>query len=165
MLRFHSSCPWRDEDAGKIIEVPALIAAFRSIDNNAITAVQRVRLAADGAKLGRRMLGVVHRAAVMLAAPDNGTLAIGEGVETAMAAMQLGFNPAWAVGSCGAIGHFPVIDGVEKITLLGERDAASATAVKICGERWTGAGRGVRVALPEDGCNDLNDELMKAAPW
>ena len=87
VLRFTASCPWRDEDT--TIKVPALIAVFRQIGNNAITAVQRIRLDGDGRKIDRRMLGVVNGAAIKLAMPDNGTLAIGEGVETCLAAMQL----------------------------------------------------------------------------
>jgi hypothetical protein len=52
------------------------------------------------------MLGLVHRAAVMLD-PIGDTLSIGEGVETCMAARQLGYRPAWAPGSVGAIAKFP----------------------------------------------------------
>ena len=44
------------------------------------------------------MLGVVAGAAVKLDAAGE-ALAIGEGVETAMAARQLGLRPVWAVGS------------------------------------------------------------------
>jgi len=49
--------------------------------------------------------------------------------------------------------------------LLGENDAASAGAIKTCGDRWLRAGRKVRIATPDDGCGDLNDELMaRTAP-
>jgi putative DNA primase/helicase len=164
VLRFHPAVPWRCEDTGQTIKVPALIAAFRSIDDNAVTGIQRVRLNADGSKYGRRMLGIVERAAVKLAMPDNGTLVIGEGVETCLAAIQLGFKPAWAVGSAGSISRFPVIAGVKQITLLGENDATSAGAVEICNERWQSAGRTVSIVLPDDGYGDLNDELMAVAP-
>jgi hypothetical protein len=81
VLRFHPRCPWRNESSGKTDRVPALIAAFRSIDDGTITAVHRIALNSDGTKLDRRMLGVVHRAAVMLD-PIGAELAIGEGVET-----------------------------------------------------------------------------------
>jgi putative DNA primase/helicase len=163
VLRFHPGVPWRCEDTGNTIRVPALLAAFRQIDDNTITAVQRTRLDSDGRKVDRRMLGVVHNAAIKLAMPDNGELAVGEGIETVMAATQLGFGPAWALGSCGSIARLPVIDSIERLTLLGEADAASAGATKICSERWLRAGRKVRVVLPDDGCNDLADELAARA--
>ena len=60
---------------------------FRSIDDDAITAVHRIALNSDGTKLDRRMRGVVHRAAIK---PAGKQLAIGEGLETAMAARHLG---------------------------------------------------------------------------
>jgi putative DNA primase/helicase len=164
VLRFHPAVPWRDEDTGDAIQVPALIAAFRSIDNNQITAIHRIALNADGSKHGRRMLGIVERAAIKLAMPDYGELAVAEGVETALAATQLGFKPAWALGSCGAISRLPVIDGIERLTLLGENDSANADAVKTCGDRWLRAGRNVLIAMPDDEYNDLNDELMARAP-
>jgi putative DNA primase/helicase len=164
VLRFHPACPWRCENAGETIKVPALIAAFRSIDDNIITGIQRIRIDADGRKVDRRMLGIVNNAAIKLDTPDNGTLVIGEGVETCLAGRQLGFKPAWALGSAGSLSRFPVIDGIKQLTLLGENDAASAGAVEICNERWQSAGRTVSIVLPDACHGDLNDELMAVAP-
>ena len=136
VLRYHPACPWRDENIGKTIFVPAVIAAFRSIDDNEITAIQRVAVTKDGTKISRRMIGLVHRAAVKLD-PATDTLAIAEGVETAMAARMLGYAPAWALGSVGMISKFPVLDGVTCLRILGEtgktalRPYSSAVAVGI----------------------------------
>lgn len=161
VLRFHPACPWRNENTGKNDGVPALIAAFRSIDDGTITAIHRIALNSDGSKLGRRMLGVVHRAAVMLD-PIGTKLAIGEGVETCMAARQLGVRPTWALGSTGSIAGFPILDGIKQLTILGETGAASQDAIRFCAHRWHRAGRRVRIVMPEIG-DDLNDELMAAA--
>jgi len=49
-----------------------------------------------------------------------------KGVETALAARRLGLRPARALGSAGAIAAFPVLLGVEYLTLLAENDEASA---------------------------------------
>jgi putative DNA primase/helicase len=157
VLRFHKACPWRDENTGRTIRIPALIAAFRSIDSDTITGIHRIALSADGKKIDRRMLGIVHRAAVKLD-PPAGTLAIGEGVETCMAARELGYAPAWALGSIGAISFFPLINDVKQLVLLGEPGVASARAIKFCGTRWHKAGRRVRVVRSNAG--DLNDELI-----
>lgn len=158
VLRFHPQCPWRDENTGKNIRVPALIAAFRSIDDDSITAVHRIALNDDGSKLGRRMLGIVHRAAIKLD-PIGSTLAIGEGIETCMAARQLGYSPTWAVGSVGAISFFPIIDGVRRLIIFGERGEPSNRAIKFCGKRWRRANRHVRIVMPTVG-DDLNDALI-----
>ena len=158
VLRFHARCPWRDENTGKTIRVPALIAPFRSIDDDAVTGVQRVRLNPDGSKHGRRMLGIVHRAAIKLDAAGE-MLHVGEGLETCMAGRQLGLAPAWALGSVGAISFFPVIDGMKTIVIFGEAGEASKNAIKVCGRRWRRAGRRVRAVMPTIG-NDLNDCLI-----
>ena len=159
VLRFHPACPWRDENTGTTIFVPALVAAFRSVDDDKVTGIHRIALTADGAKIGRRMFGVVHRAAVKLD-PVGETLAIGEGVETCLAARMLGYAPAWALGSVGTISFFPVIDSVKRLQILGEAGEASARAVRLCNRRWQKAGRKVQLVMPDDGFSDLNDELM-----
>src|SRR5215813_414890 len=86
LLRFHPRCPWRNEDAGRTERIPALLAAFRSIDDDDITAIHRIRLDQPQRwpKADRRMLGIVHRAAVKFE-PISNTLMVGEGIETCMA--------------------------------------------------------------------------------
>jgi putative DNA primase/helicase len=160
VLRFHPRCPWREDNTGKTNYVPVLVVAFTSIDHDSVTAVHRIRVDRPERwpKTDRRMLGLVHRAAVKLD-PMAEELAIGEGVETAMAARQLGFKPAWALGSVGAISFFPVLDGVKRLVILGEVGEASARAIKLCGTRWRRAGRQVRIVMPKVG-SDLNDLLL-----
>jgi hypothetical protein len=163
VLRYHAHCPWRDENNGQTIHIPALIAAFTSIDDGTITGIHRIRLDQPERwpKAERKMLGLIHRAAVKLD-PVGDTLHIGEGVETCMAARQLGHAPAWALGSDGPIARFPVLDGIKRLVILGETGEASARAVRFCGNRWHAAGRNVQLVMPSTG-NDLNDELMAGA--
>jgi putative DNA primase/helicase len=105
------------------------------------------------------MLGIVHRAAVKLG-PAIGTITIGEGIETCMAASQLGLGPTSALGSVGNISFFPVIPGINKLTILAENGEASARAVQICARRWRQARKRVFVSRPSVG-SDHNDILMK----
>jgi putative DNA primase/helicase len=163
VLRYHPRCPWRDENTGSTIYLPALIAAFTSIDDGDVTAVHRIRLDQPQRwpKTERRMLGVIHRAAVKLD-PAGDTLHIGEGVETCLAARMLGHAPAWALGSVGAIAKFSLIDGIGRLAILGETGAASANAIQLCGHRWHRAGRKVQIIMPDIG-SDLNDQVMAAA--
>ena len=160
VLRFHPRTPWRDEDIGNV-RIPCLIAAFRSIDNDEVTAIHRIRLdqPEHWPKTQRMMLGVVRRSAVKLG-PTGPAISIGEGVETCMAAMQLGVGTAWALGSAGNISFFPTIDGISELTILGEPGDASARAIKICGRRWRRASRRVFVSRSTVG-SDHNDLLMQ----
>jgi putative DNA primase/helicase len=159
VLRFHPACPWRNEDTGKTDCVPALIVPFRSIDDDTVTGIHRILLKPLSCKPGRRMLGIVHRAAVKLD-PIGDLLAIGEGLETCMASRELGYGPTWALGSTGGISFFPIIDSVKTLLILGERGDASAQAIKFCGMRWKSAGRRVRFAMPDPEFSDLNDVLI-----
>ena len=161
VLRFHPRCPWRNENTGKTERIPVMLAAFRSIDDNTITAVHRIRLDQPERwpRADRRMLGIVHRAAVKLDPIKDGALVIGEGFETCLAARQMELSPVWALGSVGAISFFPLLRGVKRLMILGEAGEPSQQAVKICTQRWQRAGRRVQIAYSEIG-SDMNDALM-----
>jgi hypothetical protein len=161
VLRFHPECPWRNENTGRTDLIPCLIAAFRSIDDDIVTAVHRMRLDQPRLwpKTQRRMLGATLRAAVKLASPSC-RLTIGEGVETCMAATALGLGAAWALGSSGGIARFPVLDGIEELTILAEPGEGSERDVRICGRRWRHAGRRVLISRSTVG-SDHNDILIK----
>jgi putative DNA primase/helicase len=106
------------------------------------------------------MLGLVRRAAAKIV-PIQHTLSVAEGVETAIAANQLGHGPAWAVGSAGAIANLPVLPHIGHLILLAENNDASRVATDRCGQRWLKTGRRVTRIWPDGGCDDLNDELME----
>jgi putative DNA primase/helicase len=86
-------------------------------------------------------------------------LHVGEGVETCMAARQLGLRPTWALGSAGAVAAFPVLGRIECLTLLAEHCEVNTRAVKQCADRWYEAGREVIIIEPKRG-KDLNDALL-----
>lgn len=163
-LRYHSATPWRDEARGETIRVPCMVALMRSITTDEPQAIHRTRLTTSGEKVGRRMLGIAAGAAVKLDSDDavTGGLALGEGVETVLAARQLGFRPAWAVASAGAIAAFPVLGGIECLTLLAENDPASDRAIGQCAGRWHAAGREIIVVTPNFG-SDLADVIREVA--
>jgi hypothetical protein len=140
---------------------PTLLAAFRLLETDEITAVHRIRVdqPARWPKTFRKMLGPVRGAAVKLA-PVVDMLAVAEGVETAIAANQMGYCPAWALGSAWAVEHLPVLPAVKHLILLAENNDASRKATEACGNRWADAGRRVTRIWPREDCDDLNDELM-----
>ncbi|KAB7785974.1 DUF7146 domain-containing protein [Methylorubrum populi] len=155
-IRFHPRCPWGTDF------VPAMVAAFRNVETGEITGIHRTALTTDGQKIGRKMLGIVADAAIMLDPCEAVSLglAIGEGIETSLSARQLGIRPVWALGSVDAIRTFRVLPGVEGLTVLGETgdSGASESACREVGTRWHRAERAVEIILPRV-FGDLNDAL------
>jgi putative DNA primase/helicase len=143
----------------------AIFALFRSIESNTPQAISRIFLDADGHKIDRRFLGPVQGAAIILDPWDEVStgLHIAEGVETGMAARQLGLRPVWSLGSAPLIAAFPVLGGVECLTLLAESDAASGRACAECADRWRSAGREVIIKPPPAPFKDWNDFVIARA--
>lgn len=147
----------------------ALLALFRNVLTGEPQAVSRIFIDRDGRKIERKFLGPVAGAAVMLDPFEDvlGGLHVGEGVETCMAARQLGLRPTWALGSAAAIAAFPILSGVECLTLLQENDAngASQRACEACALRWHAAGHEVIINTSNHG-GDLADaiRLMGLSP-
>ena len=156
VLRWHPDGPWGLDRS------PMMVAAMCDVLTGEVRAVHRTALTPEGVKIDRKMLAPTAGTAIMLA-PATDTLVVGEGIETVLSAMQIGYGPGgWAMGSAGAIGRLTVLDGVQRLVLLEERDRTSANAVSDAGHRWTRAGRAVSVVLPTTG-KDLNDSLRGIA--
>jgi putative DNA primase/helicase len=85
-------------------------------------------------------------------------LHIAEGLETALAGMSIGLRPMWAAGSTALMAKFPVLSGVEALTVIVDHDANAAgeRAARELEARWLDAGREVRL-LRSDDYGDLND--------
>jgi hypothetical protein len=106
-------------------------------------------------------LGPTSGAAIKLW-PDEeveGGLAVGEGIETTLRAMVFGLRPAWALGCAGAIKKFPVLTGIETLTILVDNDANSTgqDAARHCARRWSADGREVRLITPTVEGTDIAD--------
>jgi phage/plasmid primase-like uncharacterized protein len=141
-----------------------MIAPFRDIRTGEGRAVQRTKLDGFDGKVWRKFCGPTKDAAVMLDPfAEVGTrLHIGEGLETCLAARQIGYRPVWALGSAGAIATFPVLPAIESLTILAEKDddGANARALQACADRWIEAGREVYQLEPLVG-DDINSALIE----
>jgi hypothetical protein len=159
-LRFYSPCPFGTDT------YPCLIALFRDIITDEPKAVHRIALAPGGILIAKRMLGRVGGCAVKLDADadvEHG-LAVGEGIETMLAARMRGFRPAWALGSAGTLKNFPVLNGIGALTIVVDHDLpdrngrqAGQEAARECSERWTAAGCEVRRVVPRRVGKDMAD--------
>jgi putative DNA primase/helicase len=144
---------------------PAMVALFIDIRTNEPRAIHRTALTKNGGKAAiecpRLTLGPCGGAAIKLS-PDEHVdtrLAIGEGVETTLAGMALGFTPAWAVGNAGGLGSVSVLAGIEALSIFVDNDFTHAgqRRARLCSERWTQAGREVFRITPNTVGADLND--------
>jgi putative DNA primase/helicase len=156
-LRFHASCPYRGARQS------CMVTLLRDLVTDAPRAIQRTALSGDGRKIGRMTLGPKAGAAIKLSADVDvaNRLTIGEGLETTLAGMLLGYAPAWALGDAGELAAFPVLIGVESITILVDHDLSGTgqQAALRCSARWTSAGREVFRLVPRQPGADVNDLL------
>lgn len=159
-LRFHPACP-----RGKV-HVPAMVAAMRSIHSAELVGIHRTYLTEAGCKArlhkddpAKAMLG--QTGAVMLDdfAEVTGGLHISEGIENGLVARCNDWGPVWALGSAGAVERFPVLEGIESLTILADADQAGQRSARLCGQRWAEAGAEVRIVEPLTEGADWADEL------
>lgn len=165
-LRFHPRCPIGAERR------PAMVALLRDIRTTEPCGIHRTFLRPDGSgKAGlpdgdKRILGRARGACVKPVPDEDVTqgLGIAEGIETALAVMATGWRPVWACLSAGNLGAFPVLAGIEHLTIFADNDAAGLREAERCAERWADEG-GVVVdtfAPPAEG-DDFNDKLARSA--
>jgi hypothetical protein len=163
-LRFHPSCP---RGAARL---PALVALLTCPVTAAPVGVHRTFLAAEGGTKappgpnGEPAKMMAGGAGVVRLTPDvevTAGLGIAEGIETALAVAQaFGWRPIWAAASAGGIARFPVLAGLEALTVFADPDGAGLAAARSCCARWNKAGRDARLLYPPAG--DFND-LAKGA--
>lgn len=167
-LRFHASC-WNKELKRTS---PAMIALMRDITSNAPCGIHRTWLALDGSSKAtlqnpKKMRGRSKSAAIKLCHDADVTHGLGivEGIETGLSLRSIGWRPIWAVGSAGAIGAFPVLSGVEALTVFADNDAGETglRAARICANRWSAAGREVSIIFPRRCGDDWNDVILDNA--
>jgi len=159
-LRFHPACPWGNRQAGTVEFVAAMIVAFTSIAGDKITGIHRIRVDQPGRwpKADRMMLGRINGSAAKLD-PIGNCLVIGEGVETCIAARQIGLRPVWALGSAAGIENFPLVGGLEELIILGENDSGTNRSAALkCQQTWKE--RRVTIVHPRR-AKDMNDFVME----
>jgi hypothetical protein len=163
VLRYHPACPFGPE-----ITHPCLLSLFRNIRTDMPQAVMRTALGPGGARIDRKAFGPIGDAAIKLTADEDVTygLTIGEGLETTLRAMlDHWYAPAWALGSAQAIAKFPVLAGIECLTILVDNDESGTGRIVAseCTERWRRAGQNVRHIMPDEIGQDMADLPPRAA--
>jgi hypothetical protein len=163
-IRFHPRCPRRIEAGTELL--PAMVAEIVDPLTGTFVGVHRTFLLPDGSGKvpvqPRMMLG--RAGVVRLADDEQVTLGLGltEGIENGLSVMQVaGWSPVWACGSASNIAKFPVLDGIESLTIFADADQPGMIAARECAARWAAAGCEVRIIPPRRGgdWNDLAREI------
>jgi hypothetical protein len=125
----------------------AVVGLMRDAISGEPSGVHRTFLDNHGVRIERKMLG--RQGVVRLSPDDDVTVSLGisEGIEDGLAVLLCGWAPVWAATSAGAIARFPVLSGIEALTVFADADAPGMRATETCAANWRVAGREVRVAL------------------
>jgi hypothetical protein len=127
-------------------------------------AISRTYIDENLRKIGKaKTLG--SPAGIVRLTPDDEVLEglhLAEGLETALDAMARGFRPIWSTGSTALMAKFPVLAGVDCLTIFADNDRNETgliAANEVAG-RWLAAGRETHVYLRET-MGDLNDAFRE----
>ncbi len=157
---------------GRKRELPALLAPIRAPDGS-LEGLQRVFLAPGGRKAAivdpKRTSGRLHSGAVWWpAVADARHVVLTEGVEDALAIRRaMGAHgrrhiAIAAAVSAGRIHRVALPAGVERVTLVQDRDRAGEEAWTALVREHTGSG--VLVGLIVASAKDANDDLLRLGP-
>jgi hypothetical protein len=141
----------------------SMVSLMTDAVTNEPCGVHATYLDADARKITRRMYGRAGGAVVRLSDDANVHygLAIGEGIETCLAT---GFAPIWACLSAGTLAAFPLLAGIECLSIYADNDASGTglSAAKTCAERWHKAGREAFIHIPVETGVDFATQMEVA---
>ena len=157
-IRFHSGL--RHAPSGQTL--PAMVAGIQSPSGD-LAGIHRTFLALDGfgkahVEPQRMMLGTGHGGAVRIT-PAAETLALVEGVEDALALVQLTRTPCWAVVGVAGFRNVVLPPTVRTVILGPDNDEAGQAVIQPAGQRFIAQGLAVQVARPPWGAKDWNAAL------
>jgi hypothetical protein len=154
-LRYHRALKHRETG----LTFPALVAAIQDADRH-VVAVQRTFLKSDGSGKAavsepKMSLGAMGRGAVRLA-PASETIAIAEGIETALSAMQLLEVPVWCSLGDGRLGKIALPPEVGRVVVIA--DIGSEARAYEARDIYRRQGREADVLFPSAG-KDFNEVI------
>jgi putative DNA primase/helicase len=165
VLRFTPRRVRRSLDDSAFEHHPALLAALCDARSGAQRGIQSIFLEPDGRdrlrdKKSKTTTGHFTSAAIMLSEFEEPTLGLYlcEGVETGIALFQEEHHPIWACGPAGNLRNFPVLSGIESLTIAHDTDLPGLDAAEALAQRWRDADREVLFLAPPAG-KDWADRL------
>ena len=167
VLRFLPNCWHRPDPGYGQTYYPAMLAPIVNVRGEQI-GVHKTFLKPDGSgkadlpkELQRETCGSFKTGAIRLA-PVGARLLIAEGIETALAAMQMFGLPGWAAICSTGIETLELPTEVREVVIAADHDEkrAGQHAARIAQKRWQSEGRSVRILLPPNIGEDFNDVLL-----
>ena len=174
------------QDGVQVAAFDAMLARVQTLDGRTVALHQTYLSETDDGKapidparkLTRTESGATIGAAIRLADPGE-TLALAEGLETALAVMESTGTPSWATVSAGGMDAVLLPDAVRRIEIWADHDAGGAgqRAAQKAAARFHGDGREVVVLIPEypgtdwldvrgtHGAVALDEARLCARPW
>jgi hypothetical protein len=135
------------------VVLPAMVAAVQAPDRKLIACQLTYLDCKTFRRFERRNVGALGLGAVRLAAATE-TLGLAEGVETALAAMQIHGVPVWATLGAPRIASIVVPDTVRELIIFGDNDGPGRDAAEAGVRSHTCKGRRVVPCFPPAHCKD-----------
>ncbi len=144
---------------------PAIVALVTDVLTGEPMTLARTWLAPDGsgkAPIERPRLlwpGLPKKGGVVRLTPDaevTQALAVAEGIETALA-LAHAFPAVWACLDAGNLASFPVLHGIEVLTIAADHDDVGIKAAETCARRWHEAGLEVKIVISGERGTDFAD--------
>jgi putative DNA primase/helicase len=166
VLRYHPHLAYTDDRGERFTYHPAMVAKVEAPDG-ALVSLHRTYLTADGRKApvatGKKLMpsalpGGTRGAAIRLYAAGE-TLAVAEGIETALAVRQLTGLPVWSCLFASGLAAVVVPASVRLVVICADQDAAGITNAQALARRLLLEGRRVKLLAPETPGTDWLDTL------
>ncbi len=164
-IRFNPRC-WHDNSQAKH---PAMIAKVRMWNSDELIAIHRTYLKPDGSGKAeiapnKMTLGPYQGGAVHIT-PASETLAIAEGLETALTAHILGGIATWCALSASGMKALilPPLPLARYVHIFADKDTnfVGQEAAEAAAKRWSLEGRKVKILTPKRWGTDFNDLLQR----
>jgi putative DNA primase/helicase len=150
-LYFHPGVDYYMNGQGAIH--PAMVGIFRNVDSKGST-LHITFLTKDGKKADvenpKKIMPVVlplPGCAIKLFEPDNGVLAVAEGIETSIAIRQMDALPVWACGNASQMASLDVPESVNELVIYADEDESftGQQAAYTLAKRMKAKGKQVKV--------------------
>ena len=165
-LRYHPRLPYSHDDETWTYH-PAMVAAVSTLSGE-IVSLHRTYIDCQGAKAPvpspKKVMqpttpGGLRGAAIHLFAPET-TLALTEGVETALAVHRLSGWPAWSCISATGLAHVAIPPTITTLDICADHDPTGLQAAYTLARQEAQA-RTVKVLVPPCPGDDWNDVLQR----
>jgi putative DNA primase/helicase len=112
----------------------------------------------------RRIIGVrdgsTKGGTVRLLDPKNGTIGLGEGIESTFSGSILTGVPGWSALTAGGIERAVLPSDIRKVFIFADRDPAGLKVAASACERFRKEGRESEILVPNERGQDFNDALQ-----